>query len=92
MVVLVDGPEQRGLLERRPTPADRWVRALYLSREGRRVLRKVMRASAEHEAELCAGLDTAEREQLIALHGRLAEHGLPTEFISASPVTARNPG
>jgi DNA-binding MarR family transcriptional regulator len=79
MVALVDGLEQRGLLERRPIPADRRVRALYLSREGRRVLRKVMEASAEHETELCAGLDAAEREQLIALLSRLAdEHGLPT--------------
>jgi DNA-binding MarR family transcriptional regulator len=79
MVALVDGLESRSLLERRPTPADRRVRALYLSREGRRVLRKVMDASAKHEAELCAGLDDAEREQLIALLGRLAaEHGLPT--------------
>jgi DNA-binding MarR family transcriptional regulator len=79
MVALVDGLEESGLLERRPIPGDRRVRALHLSREGRRVLRKVMAASAEHEAELCAGLDATDREQLIALLGRLAaEHGLPT--------------
>ena len=79
MVALVDGLEQSGLLERRPIPGDRRVRALHLSRTGRRVLRKVMAASAEHEIELCAGLDSAEREQLIALLSRLAaEHGLPT--------------
>src|SRR5215207_8940636 len=36
MVALVDGLEQRGLLERRPIPGDRRVRALHLSREGRR--------------------------------------------------------
>jgi DNA-binding MarR family transcriptional regulator len=79
MVALVDGLEERGLLERRPIPGDRRVRALHLSREGHRVLRKVMAASAEHEVELCAGLDSAEREQLIALLSQLAaEHGLPT--------------
>jgi DNA-binding MarR family transcriptional regulator len=79
MVALVDGLEQRDLLARRPTPGDRRVRALHLSPEGRRVLRKVMDASAAHEAELCAGLDATEREQLIALLSRLAaEHGLPT--------------
>src|SRR5215207_10104817 len=50
MVALVDGLEQRGLLERRPIAGDRRVRALHLSREGRRVLRKVMDASAKHEA------------------------------------------
>jgi DNA-binding MarR family transcriptional regulator len=79
MVALVDGLEQRGLLERRPIPGDPRVRALHLSREGRRLLRKVMDASAEHEAELSAGLDSGEREQLIALLGRVAaEQGLPT--------------
>jgi DNA-binding MarR family transcriptional regulator len=79
MVALVDRLEQRGLLERRPIPGDRRVRALHLTREGRRVLRKVMDASAEHEAELTAGLDPHEREQLIALLGRIAaDQGLAT--------------
>ena len=79
MVALVDGLEQRGLLERRPIPGDRRVRALHLSREGRRVLRKVMDASAEHEAELSAGLDPREHKQLIDLLSRMAaEQGLPS--------------
>ncbi|MGH3082713.1 MAG: MarR family winged helix-turn-helix transcriptional regulator [Gaiellaceae bacterium] len=79
MVALVDGLEQRGLLDRRPIPGDRRVRALHLSRKGRSVLRKVMDASAEHEAELIVGLDPTEREQLIALLSRMAaEHGLAT--------------
>jgi hypothetical protein len=38
-----------------------------------------MDASAEHEAELTAGLDPHEREQLIALLGRIAaDQGLAT--------------
>jgi DNA-binding MarR family transcriptional regulator len=79
MVAFVDGLEQRGLLERRAIPGDRRVRALHLTREGHRVLRKVMDASAEHEAALTVGLDPREREQLIALLGRVAaEQGLPT--------------
>lgn len=79
VVTLVDGLEQRGLLERQPVPSDRRVHALHLSREGRRVLRKVMDVSAAHEAEVCAGLDATERKQLIALLSRLAaEHGLAT--------------
>jgi DNA-binding MarR family transcriptional regulator len=78
MVALVDELEKRRMLERRPIPGDRRVRALHLSREGRRVLRKVMAASAQHEAALCAGLDPGEREQLISLLSRLAaDHGLP---------------
>jgi DNA-binding MarR family transcriptional regulator len=79
MVALVDGLEQRGLLERRPIAGDRRVRALHLSREGHHLLRKVMAASAEHEAELSTGLDSSERAQLIALLNRVAaEQGLPT--------------
>src|SRR5215207_8347255 len=36
MVALVDELEQRGLVERRPNPSDRRVRALYLTRKGKR--------------------------------------------------------
>lgn len=79
MVALVDGLERRGILQRRPIRGDRRVRALHLTPEGRRVLRKVMKASSEHEAELCAGLDPSEREHLIALLSRVAaEQGLAT--------------
>jgi DNA-binding MarR family transcriptional regulator len=77
MVALVDGLERGGLLERRPVHGDRRVRALHLTREGRRALGRVMKVSAEHEAELCKGLDPTEREQLIALLSRVAaEQGL----------------
>jgi DNA-binding MarR family transcriptional regulator len=77
MVALVDGLEERGLLERRPRPNDRRVRTLHLTRDGRRLLGKVMEISAEHERQLCAGLGPAEREQLIVLLNRLvAEQGL----------------
>jgi DNA-binding MarR family transcriptional regulator len=78
MVSLVDELEGHGLLERRADPSDRRVRALYLTDESRRALDKVMRASAEHETEMCAGIERDEREQLIALLSRLVrEQGLP---------------
>jgi DNA-binding MarR family transcriptional regulator len=77
MVALVDALEQRGLLRRRPDPNDRRVRTLHLTREGRRLLDKVMEISLEHERQLCKGLQPAEREQLITLLSRLAaEQGL----------------
>jgi DNA-binding MarR family transcriptional regulator len=72
MVALVDDLERRGLLERRPNPADRRVRALYLTDEGRKLLEEIMRISAEHERDLTKGLAPAEREQLIALLKRVA--------------------
>jgi DNA-binding MarR family transcriptional regulator len=77
MVALIDVLEQRGLLRRRPDPGDRRVRTLHLTRDGRRLLNKVMEVSLEHERQLCKGLQPAEREQLIALLSRLAaEQGL----------------
>jgi DNA-binding MarR family transcriptional regulator len=77
MVALVDILEQRGLLRRRPDPNDRRVRTLHLTRDGWRLLDKVMEISLEHERQLCKGLQPAEREQLITLLSRLAaEQGL----------------
>jgi DNA-binding MarR family transcriptional regulator len=77
MVALVDALEQRGLLRRRPDPNDRRVRTLHLTRDGRRLLDKVMEISLEHERQLCKGLQPAERDQLITLLSRLAaEQGL----------------
>ena len=77
MVALVDGLEQRGLLTRRPNPADRRVRTLYLTGDCRRLLAEIMQVSLEHERQLSAGLAPAEREQLITLLNRLAaEQGL----------------
>jgi DNA-binding MarR family transcriptional regulator len=77
MVALVDALEQRGLLMRRPSPSDRRVRTLHLTKEGRRLLGRIMEISVEHEQQLCRGLQPAEREQLLTLLNRLAaEQGL----------------
>ncbi len=71
MVSLVDELEERHLLERRPVPDDRRVRALYLTDEGRATLATVMRVSAEHEAKMTTGLEESEREELIKLLSRI---------------------
>jgi DNA-binding MarR family transcriptional regulator len=78
MVALADELERRGVLERRPSLADRRAHALVLTGEGRRLLDRIMKVSAGHEAQLCAGLTQAERQQLIALSRVAAEQGLPT--------------
>ena len=72
MVALVDALEQRGLLMRRPSPSDRRVRTLHLTKEGRWLLGEIMEISVEHEQQLCRGLQPAEREQLLTLLNRLA--------------------
>lgn len=67
MVALVDGLERRDLIERRPDPTDRRIRALYLTDEGRRLLARGRKVALEHEKELTRGMRAADRERLSAL-------------------------
>lgn len=72
MVALIDELEERGLVERRPNPSDRRARALYVTREGRRLLAAAMKRALAHEAQLCGPLTADEREALIEMLQRLA--------------------
>src|SRR6266566_9702729 len=77
LVALVDGLEQRGLIERRRNPDDRRHHALYLTDEGGRRMEQLASIGKEHEEAMCAGLDPAERGQLMGLLRRIAaEQGL----------------
>jgi DNA-binding MarR family transcriptional regulator len=78
MVALVDALEQRGLLERRPSPSDRRAHALYQTAAGKRLLAKATALAAGLEGELTQGLDQVQRAQLIELLDRVAaELGVP---------------
>lgn len=72
MVALVDDLERRGLVERRAS--DRRAYALHLTDAGRALLRETRRAAVEHDAALTEGLSEEERETLLALLTKLAEH------------------
>ena len=77
LVELLDGLEERGLLERRASPTDRRRHALYLTEKGREMLRRIDRVAGEHQGALCAALTGPERAQLAALLRRIAdEQGL----------------
>lgn len=77
VVALVDELEAQGMIERRAHRGDRRIKALYLTRQGRKALDIVMRASAEHEAQLTSGLNARERKQLIEILNRIVpEQGL----------------
>jgi DNA-binding MarR family transcriptional regulator len=77
MVALVDELERRDLIERRPDPADRRIRALYLTDEGRKRLARGRKVASEHEEELTLGMSAADRERLTALlRGIVEEQGL----------------
>ena len=72
MVAFIDELEERGLVERRPNPSDRRARALYVTKEGRRLLAAAMKRALAHEAQLCAPLTAEEREVLIEMLQRVA--------------------
>lgn len=72
LVLLVDGLEERGVIERRRNPADRRNYGLFLTPDGGQFMGKLGRAAAAHEDTVCAVLDPGEREQLGALLGRVA--------------------
>jgi DNA-binding MarR family transcriptional regulator len=67
MVALVDELEQRGLVERRPDPKDRRIRALFLTAKGRRSLAKGREIAKQHEEELTHGMPAVDRKRLVDL-------------------------
>jgi DNA-binding MarR family transcriptional regulator len=73
MVAIVDELEEGGLLERRPHPGDRRIRALYLTPKGREVLAEGRRIAKEHEEALARGMSAADRKRLIALLAQIVE-------------------
>ena len=77
LVALVDGLEQRGLIERRRNPGDRRNYALHPTAAGEQAMADLGQASLEHEQAISAPLTQAERAQLSKLLGKLAAaHGL----------------
>ena len=73
MVILLDELTEKGLLERKRSTKDRRHSEIILTRRGQRMLEKLSRLAAEHEADLCAALTAKECEQLAAL-GRKIVH------------------
>ena len=72
LVALVDGLEQRGLLERRRNSRDRRLHAVHLSAAGEDLMTDIGRVAREHEDDLLAALDPAERVRLHDLLSRVA--------------------
>jgi DNA-binding MarR family transcriptional regulator len=72
MVSLVDHLEKQGLLQRRPHSTDRRTRQLHVTDRGAQVLGEATRLGDEWEQQICAGLSSAERDELLALLRRVA--------------------
>jgi DNA-binding MarR family transcriptional regulator len=76
-VALVDGLEERGILERRRSPADRRAYELALTNAGRHLMRDLGQIGRAHEENICRGLTTDQKEALQAALQRIAAvHGL----------------
>jgi len=71
MVGVLDQLEARGWLERR-RGADRRTNGLWLTRAGKLLLARALRAIAAHERRIAARLSPAERRELLALLARIA--------------------
>lgn len=61
LVGYLDELEERGCIERRPNRSDRRRNALYLTAEGKRLMRKIAGFTRKHEDQLTAGLDPEKR-------------------------------
>jgi DNA-binding MarR family transcriptional regulator len=84
MVAIVDELESRGLIERRPDPNDRRVRALFVTTRGQTMLEDAFNLVVEHEQAISDVLTAEERAELLALLNRIAGRlGLPTDVHSA---------
>src|SRR5919201_1390632 len=80
MVAIVDELESRGLIERRPDPNDRRVRALYVTSRGQTLLDDAFKLVVEHERAISDVLTEDERTELLSLLNRIAAGlGLPTD-------------
>jgi DNA-binding MarR family transcriptional regulator len=91
MVALIDDLEGRGLVERRPDPDDRRVRAVHMTRKGRQTLEHAAQVAVEYEQKLCSPLEQGERDELIDLLQKVQEG--QTELRGVHPgLSSEHPG
>jgi MarR family transcriptional regulator for hemolysin len=74
MVRILDRMEADGLLERRPDPADRRARCLYLTAKAKPILGEIWRLSDETREELFAGVNKADREVFMSVLERIHDN------------------
>jgi len=71
---LVDRAERDGLVARRPDPADRRVARVWLTDEGRALIKELLPVHAKQVHQVLAALPSAQRKDLRKLLGNLREH------------------
>jgi MarR family transcriptional regulator, transcriptional regulator for hemolysin len=81
LVRQIDRMQEAGWIERRPDPADRRARRLFLTDKARPILGRVWDVASDTQDQVLAALSPDEAEQLIDLlrrvHGAIADRGHP---------------
>ncbi|HZR36082.1 MAG TPA: MarR family transcriptional regulator [Nevskia sp.] len=85
LVRILDRMEADGWIERRPDPADRRARRLYLKDAAYPVVDEIWRIADRARAASLAGLSSAERDTLMSLLGRI-HHNLTNLVPNADPA------
>lgn len=71
---LVDRAERDGVVVRRPDPKDRRLARVWLTKEGRALIKDLLPLHAHHVHELLRGIPAQDRKQLRKLLGGLRDH------------------
>jgi MarR family transcriptional regulator, transcriptional regulator for hemolysin len=79
----LDRMEQAGWVERRPDPADRRARLLYMTSKARPLFDRILEVAYEVRMEALAGLDEDERDRLLDML-----HHVRTNLIDRAPAPA----
>jgi MarR family transcriptional regulator for hemolysin len=74
MVRIVDRMAADGLLERRPDPADRRARCLYLTAKAKSLLEEIWRLVELTRAEILAGISKADRDVFMDVLERIHDN------------------
>jgi MarR family transcriptional regulator, transcriptional regulator for hemolysin len=85
MVRILDRMEADELLERRPDPADRRARCLYLTPKAKPLLDQIWRLSEVTRAEVFAGIGETERDVLMTVLERIHDNLSRLESKPSSP-------
>lgn len=89
---MVDRMEQAGWVERRPDPADKRARLLYLTAKAKPIFERILALGAETRAEALNGIGQGDRERMIDLliqvRRNLSEHGASETERSSAGVRA----
>jgi MarR family transcriptional regulator, transcriptional regulator for hemolysin len=86
LVRQVDRMEEAGWIARRPDPADRRARRLYLTERARPILDRIRAVAAEVKEEALAGMSADEEEALVDQLRRV--HANLADAVAAPPLAA----